>query len=1070
MRLRHLILALALLIPSLAFAQGGQVTLIQSSTEPLPNCTPASQGQLQPQIWDVTAQQMKTCGPLPNQWSQMGGGSGGGPGSGTQYAVADWATSSTLGSIYSTLFGQILQAQNGAAPAWSVQGLPLGNGGVQVTSCPYTVQADTSTSILDRGTVLVFNSASACAVTLPDPSTTGMGTNFPVKMVNIGAGTVTVTQGTSATFTIVNGGAVVASGTTSFTLTTGQYITLHSDNTNWWGEEVSGGGLAPGTLGEPYVNNAGGSGAVTSPVFFDAVQFSGADASAQTSACLTAAGANTCNASGLSGSLTGLGTPLSVSTGLVLPPSGAWQFSFTGGTNSAVTLNDTGSIFTLAAQNRFKIQNASGTGGMKYVFNVPTGGYYNVHGITAYNPSVPTSGGAACNIASGFDGSTFDFMNCLDYIAGENSWAITGPCCSSSFHVMVGNGGYTSGVIAKISGGNAWWAHDVSWGHPAASTNVMTCSGSSTAFGIYGLYSEGSNADTTTPFYAINGCDQVSIFGNEVKAETSSSVAPIWTISNTKATSFKLEGFFAALNFTLPAIVLQTVNTTHCPVTPCNYYSDTNGNLSSLATLYSDMEADAVGAERTNILANGGTSTGKLAYQSSTGVQTITATSQTVLGICVAECGSSAAFTSSKIAVGGQALCTFDGNTVTAAGDYVIASQSIAGDCRDAGAARPVSGVQVIGQMTDAATGSSSGNQWVMVNPQWTSPTTITGTSSAVNTTPVTTTGTCCTGAQLQEIALTASYFNNLAQPFDIDAAGVYTLASGQTPTLTFAAKLCTVSGCGSGTVVTLLTATTGASTSSATNVPWRIFSHIVPTATGASGAFEAHGTFSVGLGASASVAQTNYQDNNTATVGTINLSGPLYLDVFVTTSTTNASNVVTQRYSLVAPAPATQPVLNWYSNGDITTTASFSASNILFGLFEVRGSAVSFSTLYYDVSTLDASNSYYLGIYSCPGSDCSQPSVTATLVCHAQLTVTSTGAKSTACVETAPIVLQPGTYILANTASAATALLKAANSAMLPFSTNTITGGGGVTPASFTTPSAGTSVGNTGRIALGLH
>jgi hypothetical protein len=251
--IKRIVLALALLVPSLAFAQGGQVTLIQSSTEPLPNCTPASQGQLQPQIWDVTAQQMKTC-TAPNTWSQMGGGSGGGPGSGTQNAVADWATSSTLGSIYSTLFGQLLQAQNGAAPSWSVQGLPLGNSGVPSTCVSgYTVQADTSTSILDRGTVLIFNSSSACAVTLPDPSTTGMGSSFPVKMSNIGAGTVTVTRASAATFTIVTGSSVIASAT-SFTLLTGQFITLHSDNTNWWGEEWAGSGtVSSGTAGQPTV-------------------------------------------------------------------------------------------------------------------------------------------------------------------------------------------------------------------------------------------------------------------------------------------------------------------------------------------------------------------------------------------------------------------------------------------------------------------------------------------------------------------------------------------------------------------------------------------------------------------------------------------------------------------------------------------------------------------------------------------------------------------------------------------------------------------------------------------------
>src|SRR5208283_1909842 len=73
-RLAWIAMAIAfLLAPTLARAQGGQFTLVQSSPEPLPNCVPATQGQLQPQLWDVTAQKMVTC-TGPNIWSQMGGG------------------------------------------------------------------------------------------------------------------------------------------------------------------------------------------------------------------------------------------------------------------------------------------------------------------------------------------------------------------------------------------------------------------------------------------------------------------------------------------------------------------------------------------------------------------------------------------------------------------------------------------------------------------------------------------------------------------------------------------------------------------------------------------------------------------------------------------------------------------------------------------------------------------------------------------------------------------------------------------------------------------------------------
>lgn len=67
---RYLIAALILLVAgAAAHAQGGQVTLIRSSVEPLPNCTPAILGQPQPQIWDITAGQVKYCGPTPNTWT-----------------------------------------------------------------------------------------------------------------------------------------------------------------------------------------------------------------------------------------------------------------------------------------------------------------------------------------------------------------------------------------------------------------------------------------------------------------------------------------------------------------------------------------------------------------------------------------------------------------------------------------------------------------------------------------------------------------------------------------------------------------------------------------------------------------------------------------------------------------------------------------------------------------------------------------------------------------------------------------------------------------------------------------
>ena len=127
-----------------------------------------------------------------------------------------------------------LVATSSTTSAFIVQGLPLGNGNADVTSCPYTVQADTTgpATTVDRGTVIEVNSASACAITLKDPSAPGMSAYFAFKMTNIGAGTVTVTRQTSATFTVAAGSSG-STLSTSFQLFQWQYATIHSDNANW---------------------------------------------------------------------------------------------------------------------------------------------------------------------------------------------------------------------------------------------------------------------------------------------------------------------------------------------------------------------------------------------------------------------------------------------------------------------------------------------------------------------------------------------------------------------------------------------------------------------------------------------------------------------------------------------------------------------------------------------------------------------------------------------------------------------------------------------------------------------
>ena len=194
--------------------------------------------------------------------------------------------------------------------------------------------------------------------------------------------------------------------------------------------------------------------------------------------------------------------------------------------------------------------------------------------------------------------------------------------------------------------------------------------------------------------------------------------------------------------------------------------------------------------------------------------------------------------------------------------------------------------------------------------------------NGVTNTTPVTVAANSTSDQQLMELALTSAYLNSTT-PIHFFAAGLYSTGTAQTPTLQFKVKLCTVSGCGSGTVVTLYNDTTTATTALVTNQPWNITLNSVTVTTGASGTLEIHGNMAVDLGALATTSDTIYADETTAVSSAINLTGLLYLDVTVATSTGNTGNSITQRLGIIAPYASTPTV---YS-GNTTTAASANAN-----------------------------------------------------------------------------------------------------------------------------------------------
>jgi hypothetical protein len=135
----------------------------------------------------------------------------------------------------------------------------------------------------------------------------------------------------------------------------------------------------------------------------------------------------------------------------------------------------------------------------------------------------------------------------------------------------------------------------------------------------------------------------------------------------------------------------------------------------------------------------------------------------------------------------------------------------------------------------------------------------------------------------------------------NIFLAGVYSTPAASTTTVNLKVKLCSVSGCATGNVATLLSITSSAlGTVQATNNPFSLIGYSTTQTSGTNMAYEAHGFLTIDIAALSTAAESVFADNNTATVtGTpagLDGSTSLFLQVSVAFSVANASNLATQR------------------------------------------------------------------------------------------------------------------------------------------------------------------------------
>lgn len=161
---------------------------------------------------------------------------------------------------------------------------------------------------------------------------------------------------------------------------------------------------------------------------------------------------------------------------------------------------------------------------------------------------------------------------------------------------------------------------------------------------------------------------------------------------------------------------------------------------------------------------------------------------------------------------------------------------------------------------------------------------------------------TSTTGDQnLMSCSIRAGTLNTTLRILKVRAGILYSTPVASTATVNTKFKLCSVSGCGSGTVITLASFTSSANPGSVTNNSINSQLECTVQTAGASGALECQfGQMLIDLGASPGLADSVFGTANSSTVGTIDLTAATFLQATIAFSAASASNTASQRQGTV--------------------------------------------------------------------------------------------------------------------------------------------------------------------------
>lgn len=143
---------------------------------------------------------------------------------------------------------------------------------------------------------------------------------------------------------------------------------------------------------------------------------------------------------------------------------------------------------------------------------------------------------------------------------------------------------------------------------------------------------------------------------------------------------------------------------------------------------------------------------------------------------------------------------------------------------------------------------------------------------------------------------------NRVGKTLTISSAGTYNLGAASVET--FKAKLCTVSGCGSGTVITLATWVTASQATTSVTLGWNFLLNCTTVTQGGAGTMECHGTLNFDSGATLAAASSSFNDSNIAAVTGMPLNTTtLFLQTTIAFGTANAANTALARQQIITLA-----------------------------------------------------------------------------------------------------------------------------------------------------------------------